>query len=70
MSITLSGLIVGLVMGRVLAGIISNFSSWRNVYWMAVALQSCESTLCWRLSLADGYRRIRYRVPHVPGYPR
>ncbi|KAI9637881.1 uncharacterized protein MKK02DRAFT_42260 [Dioszegia hungarica] len=41
MSITLSGLIVGLVMGRVLAGIISNFSSWRNVFWMAVALQSC-----------------------------
>jgi predicted MFS family arabinose efflux permease len=43
MSITLAGLILGLVMGRVLAGVVSNFSSWRNVYWMATGLQSGES---------------------------
>jgi len=40
MSITLSGLIFGLVLGRVSAGIISNFSTWRNTYWMAVGLQA------------------------------
>ncbi|WVF72050.1 hypothetical protein IAT40_006862 [Kwoniella sp. CBS 6097] len=39
MSITLSGLITGLVFGRVLAGILSNFASWRDAYWLAVGLQ-------------------------------
>ncbi|OCF44150.1 membrane protein [Kwoniella heveanensis CBS 569] len=39
MSITLSGLITGLVCGRVLAGILSNFASWRDAYWLAVGLQ-------------------------------
>ncbi len=42
MSITLSGLIFGLVLGRVLAGIISNFASWRDTYWLAVGLQGGE----------------------------
>jgi predicted MFS family arabinose efflux permease len=43
MSITLSGLIFGLVLGRVLAGVMSNFASWRDTYWMAVGLQGGES---------------------------
>lgn len=39
MAITLSGLILGLSLGRVLGGIISNFASWRDTYWLAVGLQ-------------------------------
>ena len=42
MAITLSGLILGLSLGRVLGGIISNFASWRDTYWLAVGLQGCE----------------------------
>ncbi|KAK8869669.1 hypothetical protein IAR55_000237 [Kwoniella newhampshirensis] len=52
MSITLSGLIFGLVMGRLFAGIISNFASWRDVYWLAVALQGCMTVILW-LALPD-----------------
>ncbi|KAL7423988.1 hypothetical protein Q5752_001573 [Cryptotrichosporon argae] len=39
MSITLSGLIFGLVIARVLAGVIADLASWRDAYWMAVGLQ-------------------------------
>jgi predicted MFS family arabinose efflux permease len=42
MSITLSGLIFGLVIGRVLAGVISDFASWRDTYWFAVGAQGGE----------------------------
>ncbi|WVR05316.1 hypothetical protein IAU60_002330 [Kwoniella sp. DSM 27419] len=52
MSITLSGLIFGLVMGRVLAGVISNFASWRDVYWMAVGLQAAMTGVLY-LTLPD-----------------
>jgi hypothetical protein len=39
MSITLSGLIVGLVQGRLLAGVFATYASWRDTYWYAVAIQ-------------------------------
>lgn len=42
MSITLSGLILGLALGRVLGGVVSNFASWRYTYWLAVGLQGSE----------------------------
>ncbi|EJU06679.1 MFS general substrate transporter [Dacryopinax primogenitus] len=37
-SIVLSGLLLGILIARVLGGIIGEFSSWRNVYWMSVGL--------------------------------
>ncbi|WVQ78595.1 hypothetical protein IAT38_000681 [Cryptococcus sp. DSM 104549] len=52
MSVTLSGLIMGLVCGRVLAGIISNFASWRDTYWMAVGIQGTMIVVLW-LGLPD-----------------
>lgn len=41
-AITLSGLTLGVLVARVLSGTITNYSSWRNVYWMAVGLQAGE----------------------------
>jgi predicted MFS family arabinose efflux permease len=38
-SIVLAGLLMGVLLARVLAGIIAEFSSFRNVYWMGVAGQ-------------------------------
>lgn len=43
MSITLSGLIVGVVQGRLLAGVFATYTSWRDTYWFAVAIQGSES---------------------------
>lgn len=42
-AITISGLMLGLLIARVLSGTITRFSSWRNVYWMSVGLQYGES---------------------------
>lgn len=43
MSITLSGLIVGVVQGRLLAGVFATYTTWRDTYWFAVAIQGGES---------------------------
>lgn len=48
-SIVLSGLLLGILFARVLAGVIAEFSGsdtpgregWRNVYWMAFGIQIC-----------------------------
>jgi predicted MFS family arabinose efflux permease len=39
MSIVLSGLLLGILAARVLAGIVGQFSNWRNTYYMAFSLQ-------------------------------
>ncbi|KAF8592081.1 MFS general substrate transporter [Ramaria rubella] len=38
-SVVFGGLLFGILLARVLAGIIANFSSWRNVFFMAIGLQ-------------------------------
>jgi predicted MFS family arabinose efflux permease len=38
-SVVLSGLLFGILLARVLAGIIAEFSSWRVVYYFAIAVQ-------------------------------
>ncbi|KAF8633765.1 hypothetical protein AX15_001271 [Amanita polypyramis BW_CC] len=38
-SVVLSGLLFGILMARVLSGIIAQFTSWRVVYYMAIGLQ-------------------------------
>ncbi|EED16203.1 conserved hypothetical protein [Talaromyces stipitatus ATCC 10500] len=47
LSIVVSALMLGLLMARLLSGIIANYSSWRNVYWMSFALQYSILTLLW-----------------------
>lgn len=38
-SIVMSGLVFGILVARVLAGILTQYTSWRNVYWMSFGLQ-------------------------------
>ncbi|KAF8553663.1 MFS general substrate transporter [Imleria badia] len=39
LSVVLSGLMLGILIARVLAGVIGNFNSWRIVYYMAIGVQ-------------------------------
>lgn len=47
-SIVVSGLLLGLLIARLLSGIIAEYSSsWRNVYWLSFALQYAIVVLLW-----------------------
>ena len=39
LSVVLSGLMLGILIARVLAGVIGNFNTWRIVYYMAIGVQ-------------------------------
>ncbi|KAI2464209.1 MFS general substrate transporter [Annulohypoxylon bovei var. microspora] len=39
LSIVVSGLALGLLIARVLSGVVANFTSWRNIYWLAFGAQ-------------------------------
>ncbi|KAH9885659.1 major facilitator superfamily transporter [Xylariomycetidae sp. FL2044] len=39
LSVVVSGLALGLLIARVLSGIVSQFTSWRNIYWLALGAQ-------------------------------
>lgn len=39
LSIVVSGFVLGILIARLLSGIMTQFTSWRNVYWMSVGLQ-------------------------------
>ncbi|KAK7932423.1 major facilitator superfamily transporter [Apiospora marii] len=39
-SIVMSGIVFGILVARLLSGIITQYSSWRNVYWMSFGLQA------------------------------
>lgn len=69
MSITMSGLIAGLCMGRVLAGVIAEKTSWRNTYWFAVGVQGGESyTTTQDSSLCVAMLFVLYlTLPDTPG---
>ena len=47
LSIVVSGLILGMLIARVLSGVITQYSSWRNVYWLALGLQYFIFILLW-----------------------
>lgn len=38
-SIVVSGLSLGLLVARVLSGVVANFTAWRNIYWLALGAQ-------------------------------
>ena len=40
LSVVLAGLMLGILVARVLAGVIGNFITWRIVYYMAIGVQS------------------------------
>lgn len=39
LSVVVSGLALGLLIARVLSGVVANFTSWRNIYWLAFGAQ-------------------------------
>ena len=47
LSIVVSGLLLGMLIARVLSGVITEFSSWRNIYWLALGLQYFIFVLLW-----------------------
>ncbi|KAJ4993071.1 membrane protein [Stagonosporopsis vannaccii] len=47
LSIVVSGLMLGVLVARVLSGTISNFVTWRAVYWMSLGLQYLIFILLW-----------------------
>ncbi|KAL5376236.1 hypothetical protein DPSP01_010589 [Paraphaeosphaeria sporulosa] len=47
LSVVVSGLQLGILIARVLSGTISNFVTWRAVYWMAFGLQYLIFVLLW-----------------------
>ena len=72
-SITLSGLMLGVLVARVLSGIIAEFADWRYVYWMSVGLQYLIFIMLWwtlpdyPAKVADvGYWQVVSRRDRVP----
>ena len=47
LSIVVSGLLLGILIARVLSGVVTNYTSWRNIYWLAFALQYLILILLW-----------------------
>lgn len=47
LSIVVSGLLLGMLIARVLSGIITEYTSWRNIYWLSFALQYFICGLLW-----------------------
>ncbi|KXL42820.1 hypothetical protein M433DRAFT_145648 [Acidomyces richmondensis BFW] len=47
LSIVVSGLMLGILLARLLSGIMTQYVSWRYVYWLSVALQYCIFAGLW-----------------------
>jgi predicted MFS family arabinose efflux permease len=47
LSIVVSGFILGILIARVLSGTLTNFTSWRSIYWMSCGLQYLIFILLW-----------------------
>ncbi|TLD10930.1 hypothetical protein PgNI_05893 [Pyricularia grisea] len=54
LSVAVAGLSLGMMVARVLSGIVSNFTEWRNIYWVALGLQLALLAALWL---------------HLPNYP-
>ena len=46
-SVVSSGVLLGILMARVLSGVVSEYSNWRRVYWLALGMQLSVFTLLW-----------------------
>lgn len=47
LSIVVSGLLLGILVARVLSGVVTNFTSWRNIYWLSCGLQYSIFGMLW-----------------------
>lgn len=47
LSIVTSGLLLGMLIARLLSGILTNFTSWRTIYWLALGMQYVIFVLLW-----------------------
>lgn len=47
LSVVVSGLMLGILVARVLSGTISNFVTWRAVYWMSFGIQYTIFVMLW-----------------------
>ncbi|KAI0079011.1 MFS general substrate transporter, partial [Panus rudis PR-1116 ss-1] len=56
LSIVLAGLLLGVLIARVLAGVVAQFVTWRVVYWVALGLQWAILAMMWA-SIPDFPRR-------------
>ena len=47
LSIVVSGLLLGILIARLLSGVVTEYTSWRNIYWLALGLQGLIAILLW-----------------------
>jgi predicted MFS family arabinose efflux permease len=47
LSIVISGLMLGMLIARVLSGVVTAYTTWRNIYWVAFGLQYLIFVLLW-----------------------
>jgi len=47
LSIVVSGLLLGMLIARLLSGILTNYTSWRTIYWLSLGLQYAILFLLW-----------------------
>lgn len=47
LSIVVSGTFVGILLARILSGIVAQYTNWRNIYWIALGLQYGILALLW-----------------------
>ncbi len=47
LSIVVSGNLLGIVIARILSGVVTNYTNWRNIYWIALGLNYTIWGLLW-----------------------
>lgn len=47
LSIVVSGNLLGILLARILSGVVTQYTSWRNIYWLALGLQYVIFMLLW-----------------------
>ena len=74
-SIVMSGIVFGLLVARLLSGIVTEFTSWRNIYWVSFGLQAVIWVLlfCFMpdvpvLRPGTSYPIILYKIVTMPLY--
>lgn len=74
LSVVVSGLIGGILVARILSGVVTNYTSWRNIYWIAFGLQYTIFGLLWlfmpnypRTNLESlNYFKLLYSILKLP----